>query len=127
MVRHTFRIAAFGDAMDLFRHDQLLLLHYLEVADDVDCGFRRDEGELVELLVFKELVLDLDDALLSEELAGKVDADGDLVFNTFQVEYVQCLVYIFSGYMVQYGTILQCAYYQFFSCHDSICSLISMK
>jgi hypothetical protein len=97
--------------MDLLRHDKFLLLYDLEVADYVYGSFRSDQGELVELLVLEELVGDLDDALLSEELACKVDSYRDLAFDSFEVEDVQCLVYVFSRYMVQYGTILQCAYY----------------
>ncbi len=115
MVRYTLRIPAFGEAVDFLRHDKLLLLDHLEVADDVDRGLRGYEGELVEFLVLEELVLYLDDALLAEELACKVYTYCYLIPDALQVEDIEGLEYIFSGYMVQNGTILQCAYYQFFS------------
>ncbi len=111
MVCDAFRVAAFRDAVDFLRHHELPFLDDLEVADDVDCRLRGDEGELVEVLVLEELVLNLDDALLSEEFAGEVDAYRDLVPDALEVEYVEGLVYVFSGYMVQNGTILQGAYY----------------
>ncbi len=97
--------------MNLLRHDQLPLLNHLEVADDVDRSLRSDEGELVEVIVLEELVLDLDDALLAEEFACEVDTYCNLVLDALEVEDVECLIYVFSGYMVQNGTILQCAYY----------------
>ena len=50
-------------------------------------------------------------AQLTKAIAGKIDSDSDLTLNTLEVKDVQCLVYIFSGYVVQNGTILQCAYY----------------
>ncbi len=111
MIRDAFRVAAFRHSMDFIRHDKLSLLDDLEVADDVDCSLRSYQGEFVEVLVFEELVLDLDDALLSEEFAGEVDAYRDLVLYSLEVEDVECLVYVFSGYVVQNGTIFQCAYY----------------
>ena len=117
MVCYALRISALCDSMYLLRHYQLLLLHDLEIADYVYRRLRGDEGELVELLVLEELVSNLYDSLLSEELAGKVDTYGDLAFYTFEVEDVEGLVYVFSGYVVQNGTILQCADYQFFSVH----------
>ena len=124
MVGNTFRIAAFGDTVYFFRHHELLLLHNLEVADHVDRSLRGYESQLVELLVLEELVRDLDDAFPALRLAGEVDSDCDLVPDAFEVEDIQGLIYIFSGYMVQYGTILQSAYYQFFPCHNSL-SVIS--
>ena len=118
MVRNTLRVPAFCNAVDFFWHYQLLFFHYLEVTYDVDCSLRCYECELVQLFIFEELVLDLDNTLFTEELAGKVDTDGDLILYALEIEDVQSLIYVFSGYMVEYRTILQCAYYQFFSCHD---------
>ena len=118
VVGHTLRVSALCDAYYLLWHFQLLLLYNLVAFDDVYSRVRGDEGKLVEFLVFKELVSNLDDALLAVYLAREVDSYGDLAFYSFQIKDVQCLVYVFSGYMVQYGTILQCAYYQFFSAHD---------
>ena len=111
VVGHALRVLAFCDADDLLRSLELLLLHYLEVADHVDCRIRGDQRELVELLVFKEDVGDLDDALLAMDLAGEVDADRDLALDVLQVKEVQCLIYVFCRDVVQYGTVLQCAYY----------------
>ncbi len=114
MVRHALRVAALRHPVDLLRHDKFPLFHHLEVADDVDGRLRGYEGQLVKVLVLEELVLNLDDTLLPEEFAGEVYTDGNLVLDSLEIEYVEGLVYVFSGYMVQYGTILQCAYYQFF-------------
>ncbi len=111
MVCNAFRVAAFSHAVDFLRHHQLLLLDNLEVTDDVYRGLGGDEGELVQFLVFEELVGDLDDSLLAEEFACEVDTYGYLVLDSFEVEDVEGFIYVFSGYMVQYGTILQCAYY----------------
>ena len=118
MVCHTFRISALCDTYNFLRHDQSLLLYDLEVLYDIHGCLWRYESELVQFVILKELVSDLDDALLAMNLAGKVDTYCDLAFYTLEVEDIKCLIYIFSGYMVQYGTILQCAYYQFFSVHD---------
>ena len=118
MICHTFRISALRDAHDLFRHDQSLLFDDLEISDDIYGRLRGDEGELVKFVSLKELVSDLDDAFLAVNLAGKIDTYCDLAFYSLEIQDIQCLIYIFSGYMVQYGTILQCAYYQFFSAHD---------
>ena len=100
MVRHALRIAALRDADDLLRHFKLLLLHDLEITDYVDCRLWCYEGKLVELVVLEELVGNLYDALASVKLARKVDAYGDLVLYTLEIEDVQSLVYVFSGYMV---------------------------
>ena len=64
MVCDAFRISALCDSMDLLRHDELLLLDNLEVSDNIDSSLWGDEGKLVELAVFEELVGDLYDALL---------------------------------------------------------------
>ena len=117
VVGHTLRIAALCHADYFLRHHELLLLDHLEVPDDVHCRLGSDEGEFVQFVILEELVLDLDDSLFALSLARKVDSYSDLVLDTLEVEDLQCLVYVFSGYMVQYGTILQCAYYQFFSTH----------
>ena len=127
MVCDAFRVSALCDSMDLLRHDELLLLDNLEVTDNIDSSLWGDEGKLVELAVFEELVGDLYDALLSEELACKVDTYCNLALNAFEVEDVQCLVYVFSGNVVQYGAIFQCADYQFFSCHDLLFLTVSQK
>ena len=111
MVCYAFRIFAFCDANDLLRHYEALLLDHLEVADHIYSGFWSDQCKFVELFVFEEFVSDLDDSLLAIYLAGEIDAYGDLALYTLKIEDVQCLIYVFSGYMVQYGTILQCAYY----------------
>ena len=111
MVGDTFRIAAFCNAYNLFRSLKRLLLYYLEISDDVDCCLRSDEGELVELFGLKELIGDLDDALFAVKLAGKVDTDGDLALQAFEVEKIKCLIYVFSRDVVQYGTVFQCANY----------------
>ena len=105
MVGHAFRIAASCDSDHLRRHFKLLLLHYLEVAYDVYGRIRGDEGKLVEFIIFEELVFDLDDSLLSVHLAGEVYTDGDLVLDTFQVEKVEGLVYIFRRNVVEYRTV----------------------
>ena len=118
VVGHAFRVLAFRDPYDLSRHDKLLLFHHLEVADDVHCRFRSYQSKLAQLLVLEELVGNLDDAFLSVDLAGKVDAYCDLAFHPLEVEDVQCLIYIFRRNMVQNGTVFQCAYYQFFSSHN---------
>ena len=117
MVGHAFRIAAFCDAYYFLRHGELLLLHHLEVSDDVHGSLRCYEGKLVELLVLEELVLYLVDTLASLSLAVEVDSYGDLVPDALEVKQVQGLIYVFRRNMVQYGAVFQCAYYQFFSCH----------
>ena len=111
VVSHTFRILAFCDSADLLWHHKFLLFHYLEVANHVDSSFWCNQGQLVELVVLKELVGDLDYSLASVKFAGEVDADGDLILYSFEVKDIESLIYIFRRDMVQYGTILQCAYY----------------
>ena len=111
MVGHALRILASCYAYDLFWSLKLLLLHYLEVADDVHCSLWGDERKLVQFLVFEEFVGYLDDALLAVDLAGEVDADCDLAFNVLQSEKVECLIYILRRDVVKYSTVLQCAYY----------------
>ena len=111
MIGDALRVLAFCDSYNLVRHLEHLLLHDLEITDYVHCRLRGDESKLVELVVLEELVGDLDDALASVELARKVDTYGDLVLYTLEIEDVQGLVYVFGRDMVQYGAILQCAYY----------------
>ena len=111
MVGDAFRIAAFCNADNLFWCLKSLLLYNLEVSDDVDCCLRSNEGKLVKLFSLKELVGDLDDAFLAVKLAGEVDSDGDLAFYTSEVQKIKCLIYVFRRDVVQYGTVLQCAYY----------------
>ena len=118
MVCDAFRVATFSHSMDLIRHDQLLLFHYLEISDYIDCGLRGDESQLVQLVILEALILDLDDTLFPEEFAAEVDSYWDLFFYASDIQDVQRLLYIFSGYGVQYGSILQCADYQFFSAHN---------
>ena len=50
VVGHAFRVLAFCDADDLLRSLELLLLHYLEVTDDIHCGIRCDQSQLVKFL-----------------------------------------------------------------------------
>ncbi len=111
VVGDTFRIAAFRNSVNLLRHDKLPLFDHLEVTDYVHCGFRSYEGELVEFLVFEEFILDFDDSLLAEIFAAEVDSYSNLILDALEVENVEGLIYIFSWYVVQYGTILQCADY----------------
>ena len=111
MVGDALRVLAFCDSDNLVRHLEHLLLHDLEITDYVDRRLRCYEGKLVELVVLEELVGNLYDALASVKLARKVDAYGDLVLYTLEIEDVQSLVYVFGRDMVQYGAILQCAYY----------------
>ncbi len=88
MVRYALRVAAFRDSVDLLRHDDFPLLHDLEIADDVDRRLRCYERELVQVLILEELVLDLDDALPSEEFAGQVYTYCNLVLYALEVEDV---------------------------------------
>ena len=118
MVCHALRISALSQSYNFLRHFELLLFNYLEVPYDIHRSIRRNECQLVELVILEELISNLDDAFLSMDLADKIDSYCDLAFYSLEVQDIQCLIYIFSGYMVQYGTILQCAYYQFFSAHD---------
>ena len=111
VVCHTFRISALSDTKDLLRQFHFLLFHNLEVADYVDCSFRSKEGKFVELIVLKEHICYLDDSLLSVLLAVKVNADSDLVLDSFEIEDVESLIYILRRNVVQYGTVFQCAYY----------------
>ena len=111
MVGHAFRIAAFCNACHFFRHHHLLLFYHLEVLDDIDSGVRCYESKSVELVIFEELVGDLDDSLSSVNLAVEVYTYRDLAFDTLEVEDVEGLIYVFCRNMVQYGTIFLCAYY----------------
>ena len=111
VVCYTFRIHASCYSDDFLRHINLLFLDHLEVADHIYCSIRSEKGKFVELVVLKELVLDLDDAFLSVSLARKVDTDGNLIFNTLEVKDAECLIYVFRRNMVQNGTVFQCAYY----------------
>ena len=111
MVGDAFWIAALCDAYDLLRQLKLLLLHHLEVADDVDGCVRSYEGELVQFLILEELVFNLDDSLAALSLAVEVDSNGDLVLDALEVEQIESPVYVFGRNVVQYGTVLQCAYY----------------
>ena len=86
VVGYAFRISAFCDSNDLLRHLKLLLFHYLEILDDVYGSIRSDECQLAQLAVLEELVSDLDDSLLSVNLAREVDADGDLAFNSLEIK-----------------------------------------
>ena len=101
VVGHALRVLAFCDADDLLRSLELLLLHYLEVTDDIHCGIRCDQGQLVKFLVLEEYVGDLDDALLAMDLAGEVDADSDLALDILQIKEIQCLVYVFCRDVVR--------------------------
>ena len=111
MIGHAFRVSALCYA-DYFRRSlQLFLLDDLEVTDDVHGCLRGYERELAKLLVFEEPVGYLDDALPALRLAGEVDSDCDLALYVLESEEVKCLIYIFRRDVVQYGTVLQCAYY----------------
>ncbi len=98
VVGHAFRILAFCDSDNLLRHDELLLLHYLEVADYIDSRLRCNQCQLVEFLIFEELVGNLDDSFAAVELTCEVDADGDLVLYSLEVKDVESL-YTFSAGM----------------------------
>ena len=111
MVGHALRVLALGDSDYFCGSCKLLLLNYLEVTDDVDCRIWCYQRELIQFFVLEEYVGNLDDALLAVDLAGEVDADCDLAFDILQIEEVKCLLYVFSRDVVQYGTVLQCAYY----------------
>ena len=111
VVCNALRVHALCNTNDLLRELNLLLLHYLEIADYIDSSLWCEEGKLVEFFIFKELVGNLDDALLAVLLAGKVDTDGDLVLDSFETKDSEGLIYIFSRNMVQYGTVFQCADY----------------
>ena len=50
IVRDTFRIGTFHDAMELVRHLHLLLFHYLIVADDVQLHVGGDNRNTVGVL-----------------------------------------------------------------------------
>ena len=63
MVGDAFRVHALCDADYFFRHCQRLFLDHLKIAYHIDRGLRGNEGELVELLILKKLVGNLDDAL----------------------------------------------------------------
>ena len=78
VVGYAFRVHTFGYALDNGRHLQLLLLHHLEIADNVDCGLRRYQGKLVEVFIFKEPVRYLDNAFPAELLAFEVYPYGYL-------------------------------------------------
>ena len=111
MIGHAFRVLAFCNAYDDLWHDDLFLFHYLEVTDYVDCGFRRDQSKFVQILILKEFVGNLDDALLAVDAAGEVCSDSDLAFDALEVKDVKSLIYVFSRDVVQNGTILPSAYY----------------
>ena len=53
----------------------------------------------------------LDDSLLALYLAGKVDSYGDLILYAFEIEEIKGFIYVFRRYVVQNGTVFQCAYY----------------
>ena len=76
MIGDTFRIHASRYALHNLRHLQLFLFDNLEIPYDIDCRLGSDQGELVELLVSKELIGNLDDALAPELLALQIDTDG---------------------------------------------------
>ena len=111
VVSHTFRIHTFCDAYNLIRQLNLLLFYDLEVADDVHSCFRCKESELVELVIFEELVCNLDDALLSAVLAVEVDTYSNLVLDALEIEDAESLIYVLRRNVVQNGTVFQCADY----------------
>ena len=111
MVGDALRIAALDDAYNFLRKLEVLLLHNLEVADDIHSCIRSNEGKLAEFLILEESVLDLDDTLAALSLAVQVDSDGDLILDAFEVQEIESPIYIFRRYMVQYGSILQRANY----------------
>ena len=111
MIGDAFRIATLGYAYNFSRHLKLLLLHNLEVAYDVDGSIRSYEGKLVEFVSLEELVFHLDDTLFSMDLAGEIDSYGYLILDAFEIEEVESLIYIFRRDVVEYRTVLQCAYY----------------
>ena len=111
MVGDALRVTALCDAYHLLRKFKLFLLHHLEIADDIDCGMRSDEGELSKLIILEESSFDLDDSLASLSLAVEVDSDGDLILDAFEVQQIESPIYVFCGNMVQYGSIFQCTDY----------------
>ena len=100
------------------RHNQLFLFDDLEVTDYIDRCLGSYQRQLVQFVVLEEFVGNLYDALLAEIAAVEVDTDCYLIGYSLEVEDVQCLVNILSRDMVKHGAVLQCADYQFFSCHD---------
>ena len=86
VVGHAFRVLAFCDSDNLLRHHEFLFLHHLEVADHIDSRLWRNQSQFVELFVLKELVGNLDDSLASVKFAGEVDADGDLILYSLEIE-----------------------------------------
>ena len=70
-------IVAFHDAYQLFRHLDFLLLHHFIVANDAEsyvwCNYRK----LVDFVIRKELIGNLDDALVTHLLALEVVANCD--------------------------------------------------
>ena len=53
VVRDAFGVHAFRYACDFMGHVQFPFLHHLEIPDDVDCGMRCYQSQLVQFLVLE--------------------------------------------------------------------------
>ena len=111
VICHALRILALCNTYYFRWSFEFLLFYNLEVADLVDSCFRGDKSQFVELFVLKELICYFDDAFLAVNLASQIDADCNLTFNSLKIKKIKGFIYVFSRDMVQYSTILQCAYY----------------
>lgn len=114
MIGDAFRIHASRYALHNLRHLQLFLFDNLEIPYDIDCRLGSDQGELVELLVSKELIGDLDDALAPELLALQIDTDGDLMLRPFEVKYVEGFVDLVCRNVVKNCPVFEGADYKVF-------------
>ena len=116
-VGDALRVDALADALDALREFHGAFFLYLIVADDVEVGSGGDEGNLVDFLVLKKLVGNLDDGLLAKLLGIQVVANCYGRVDAVESKYLHYLEEVFGWDVVYYRAVLYRAYFQFFLFH----------
>lgn len=98
-------VGAVEHSGDELRQLQLVLLHHIEVFDDVDGRFRGEQRQLVGLLLGQAGVLNLDEILFAQRAGFQVEADGDPLLGFNQLEQLEDLDALASGDVIDDGAV----------------------
>ena len=110
-------VDALADALDSGGEFHGAFFLHLVVADDVEVGGRGDECYLVDFLVLKKFVRDLDDCLLAKLLRIEVVAECHRRVDAVETKYPDYLKKVFGGDVVYHSAVFYRAYFEFFLFH----------
>lgn len=114
VIGDALRIVALHDAHYGRRELNVVFLHHLEVAYDIDLGGRGNEGNAVEHILREKCVGNLDDSLCTKLLGVEVIAYGHMLVEALDAEDSHSLKQHRRRYSVDNRAVTQCRYGEFF-------------